>query len=103
MGEYLGERPHIEHVQAVNVFERADGLHDDLLLEVVGQRKLHQNPVHLGVGIEFGHQGEQVGLANVDGHVVAKGANAHFFARLLLVAHIRGRVRAVADQYHGQT
>jgi hypothetical protein len=78
--------------EAVDVFCRTDAAHDCVLVEALGQRQLHEDPVDARVGVELIDQLEQRPLAQSLGIDVVRRRDADRCRRVLLAAHVhRGR------------
>ncbi|MCY1365305.1 hypothetical protein D9M69_521450 [compost metagenome] len=96
------ERACAGDVEAVDVLGRRDRLDDLLRLNVRGQRKLHQDAVDGGVGIECIHARKQCCLGHGGGPTLQHRVHAGVFTGLDLVAHVNLRGLVVANQDHGQ-
>ena len=94
--------PHVDRLETVHVLAGVDAIDQRILVDVTGQRRLHQDAVHVRVGIETVDQGEQVGLGGVGGKVMIERAKTDLVAGLALVAHVHRRGGIAADQHHGQ-
>jgi hypothetical protein len=73
-----------------------------LRVDLLRHRKLHQDAVDLGIGVERVYQGQKLGLARVRGETMLDAAQARFDGRLALVAHIDLAGGIVADQHDGE-
>ncbi len=96
------EAPDIERVEAVHVLLNADGAEDGLVIDVVGEGQLDEDPVHQGIGVQILDQAQQFVLADIGRYVVAERGNADFFTGSLFHAHVGGRILALANQHRGQ-
>src|SRR6218665_1629135 len=97
------QRPGRQHRVAVHILGAGNRLGDPVRVDVFGQRHLHQDAMHAGVGIQGGNAFEQRGLAQVGGVFFQDGAQAVVLAGADFVAHVDGGGRVFADQDHGQT
>ena len=98
----LRETPGVERVESVDVLLVGDGAEDALLVDVVGHRELHQDAVHVRVGVVVGDHLEDLLLGGVAGEVGAEGVDAGLGARLLLRVDVRLGILALADEHHGE-
>ena len=89
-------------MEAVHVFLRVDALQNGLAVDVFGQRQLHQNAVHVRVGVQTVNQIQQFGFAGGGGQDMRKRFERCFFAGCLLVADIHSAGRVVAHQHYRQ-
>ena len=96
------ERAHVERVQPVGVLLDGNGAQHRALVDVRGERQLHEHAIDARVRVERRDGGEHVGLRRVRGQIHAKVRNARRRARRLLVAHVRRRVRSRADEHDGE-
>ena len=67
---------HVDGREAVHVLLGRDGVDDSLLVNLGGQRQLHQNAVHSGVIRQLLHLGQQGVLRGVGGQVDAAALDA---------------------------
>ncbi|MNN01984.1 hypothetical protein D3C81_1146200 [compost metagenome] len=89
-------------MEAVDVLGRVDGLQHRGLVDVLGQRQLHQDAVHAGVGIQLGDQRQHLGGAGLGRQAVFQRADTRLAGAQHLVAHVDVAGRVVADQHHRQ-
>ncbi len=68
-----------------------------------GQRQLHQDAVHLRIGIERIDAGQQLPFGSAGRHVVKLRMDAGVLAGQDLVAHIDLGGGIVSHQHHGDT
>ncbi len=74
----------------------------DALVDVIGQRHLHQDAVDRGIGIQPLDEAQELGLRGGVGQVVAHRHEPALLAGHALVAHVDVRGRVVADEHHGE-
>ena len=67
-------------MQAVGVLARVDALQRGVLVEVLGQRQLHDVAGALGVGVQLVDGLVELGLADVGGQIAADRVDAHLGA-----------------------
>ena len=67
---------HVDGREAVHILLGRDGVDDSLLVDLGGQRQLHQNAVHSGVIRQLLHLGQQGVLRGVGGQVDAAALDA---------------------------
>ena len=89
-------------MKTVHILGWVDAVQHLLAVDMAGQGKLHQNPVHGLVSVEFFHQRQQIGLGRVGVELVLEGLKAHLHRLLGLVAHIYLARRILAHQHHRQ-
>ena len=76
---------------------------DDLLLgNVLGQRQLHDESVHVGIGIEFVHLGQQFFFGHIGLIANQRGLESALFAGFHFVGHVCLAAAVVAHQNGGQ-
>ena len=95
-----GHAAHVLRVESVHVFARVDGFGHFLFRDVLGQRQLHDESVHIRVGVEPADALEQFGLGGVVFESDQGRLEAALFAGLYLVGHV-GFAAAVVTHQHG--
>ena len=90
-------------MQPVGVLAGVDALQRGVLVEVLGQRQLHDVAGALGVGVELVDGLVELGLADVGGQVAADRVDADLRAVGVLAAHVGLRAGIVADQDRAQS
>ena len=93
---------HVVEVKTVHILVDGDGSQHPAHIKMLGQRQLHQNAVHCGVGVEalnFCFY-DSIGHTGLEG--VHRRAQAHLRASLDLVGHIDFGGRIVAHNDHRQ-
>lgn len=66
-GVFEGELGDVFGVEAVHVFAWVDGAHDFFFVDVLGWRRLDEDAVDGGIGVEFGDDFEEFGLGGFGG------------------------------------
>ena len=89
-------------METVHVFVRGDGIQHGIGVKVFGQRQLHEDAVHLRIGVEFGDFGKQRFLSGVGGQFVFEAGKTRFFGLDAFVAHIDFAGRVIADEDDGK-
>ncbi len=87
-------------MKTIHVLDRVDGVDDRLFLDVGRQWQLHQDAVHGRVGVEFGNQVQDVGLAGGGRQAMFQGADTGFLGAQQLVAYVDMTGRIVTDQQY---
>ena len=85
-------------METVHVFFRVDGFGNAFGVDVGGQRQLHDEAVHVGVGVDFPNLIEQISLRNRVGKTKQRGVKPQFLAVAHLAGDVRFRRPVVADQ-----
>ncbi len=75
-------------MEAVHVLDRGDRADDPVLVDLVGQRKLAEDPGHAVVGIEVTHDLEELVLRRLGRELVVERFDPHLTARLLLALDV---------------
>ena len=78
----------IHRVEGIDILVGADGVYDNALVYMPGQRKLHQNAVNALIGVECAYKLQKICLRRLLGQVAAHAVDAALYAVTLLVAHI---------------
>ena len=89
-------------METVHVFVWGDGIQHGIGVKVFGQRQLHEDAVHLRIGVEFGDFGKQRFLSGVGGQFVFEAGKTRFFGLDAFVAHIDFAGRVIADEDDGK-
>ena len=92
----------IHHVKAVNILVRCDRVDHCRLVNLLGQRKLHKNPVNRIILIEGVNQRQQLCLAGCGVKAMFNRAHAGGGCAFNFVAHINGACRVLTNKNHGQ-
>ena len=85
-------------MKAVGVLLRQDGVKNDLAVDLLGERELHQNPVDPRIAIDLVDQRQQVVLAGRSRQLVVRDIDPNRFAGFLLILDVQVRGRIVANQ-----
>ena len=83
------EPTEVGRVQPICVFCRVDELEDRILVDAVGQRKLHDKARDRGVVVEAAHGGSNLVEGGLDGQLDADRRHANLGAVTMLARHIR--------------
>ena len=86
-------------MESVHVLGGVDRVQHLLAVDLLRQRKLHQDAVHRRIGVELFDQRQHLALRRVLGKLVIERAHAGFDRLLRLVAHVDGARRILADQH----
>ena len=89
-------------MEGIDILVGADGINYNALVNVLGQRKLHQNAVNALVGVERIYKLQKILLRCLLGQVAAHAVDAALNAVTLLVAHIYLRGGVCAHQHGGK-
>ena len=89
-------------MQAVGVLAGIDALQRRVLVQVLGQRQLHDVTGAVRVGVELVDGRVELRLADVGGQVPADRVDADLGAVGVLAAHVGLRTGIVADQHRAQ-
>src|SRR5436189_43910 len=68
--------------QAIDVLSRVDRADHRVLIDLIGQRNLDQDPVHLVVGVQVVDEPEQILLSSRRGQPVVDRAHSHLLGLL---------------------
>ncbi len=96
-GNTLREAADGIRMETVYVFQRVNPFDHDGLVDVIGQRQLHEDSVDVGVVVQDIDQRQQIRLRRVDREIVIPGYNAGLFTRLSFVANVDFRRLVPAD------
>ena len=86
-------------VERVHVLFRVDMLHDERFVQVLRQRRLHQNAVDLRVCVQLFDKRQKLLLRGVFRQDVFLGVNAGLGAGLAFVTHVDFRRGVFADKH----
>ena len=89
-------------MEAIHVFVRIDGVDDGVGINLIRQRQLHQDTVHIRIRVQLIDQAQQLGFARGVRELMLKGLHAGLERLLALVAHIDLTCRILAYQHDGQ-
>ena len=92
------EEPRVLHVEPVDVLRRIHGAQHRRLVHVLGQRQLHEDPVHCVVGVEVGDELEDLGLGRVGWEAMVARVDPGLVRGLVLRADVDVRRGIVTDQ-----
>ena len=98
----LEQEAGVRGMEAVHVLHRVDRVDDAVLVDLLRQGELREDPGHARVGVQVGDEREQVGLGGVRGELVVDRLDAGLGAGLALHAHVDGRGGVVADEHGGE-
>ena len=97
-----GHTAHVNRVEAVYVLAIVNGFNDALLVDMLGQRQLYDEAVHVGIVVQDMHTLQEPLL----GHIVLKADERRLETALLtgqhLVLHIGFRATVVPHEYSSQ-
>src|SRR6185312_7069627 len=96
------EAAHVHRLEAIHVLAGVDAVDQRVLVDVLRQRRLHQDAVDGRIGVELVDQREQFFLRRAARQVVVEGSEADLVAGLALVAHVHRRGGVVAHQHHSE-
>ena len=94
-----GEAADIHRMKSVNVFRRIDGVEHSRGIDLLGQRKLHENPVHALIGVELCHKAHELVLRDVRRQLVIERSHAPIDNGFRLRADIDFARRIVAGEH----
>jgi hypothetical protein len=90
-------------MKAVHVLCGVEGVDDLRLIDVVRQRELHENAVHVGGAVEARERVQQLLFRDCPGVEAERfGADADLGGGFFLAAHVGGRGGAAVGQNHAQ-
>ena len=92
----------VDGMEAVHVLARVDGLDDGALVDVRRGRRLDEDAVNGGVGVERLNERDEFGLRSRGGQFVLYRVHAEFVAHLVLRPHIGARSGVVAHEHDGE-
>ena len=101
-GLLLPEGGDVQRMEAVHVLLAADGLDDLRFADVPGQGQLHQDAVHLGIGVEVADQRQKLLLGDVDRTAQGRIADADGLAGLRLAGYVAHAAGIFSHQNHDQ-
>ena len=84
-------------MDTVDILDRIHRLYRRLLVDLLGQRKLHQYPVEPSVLVELIQQFQDFRLRCVGGQLKGLAEHAHFGTAASLVADVDRGGRVIAD------
>ena len=90
-------------MKPVHILVGMDGGNHLVGIDLGGQRQLHQNPVHRGIGIQLFNQSEQIRLGRFRGQDMFDGSQTRFRGHFDLGAHIDLTGGIIAHQHNRQT
>ena len=89
-------------MQAVDVLHRIDRPHHARLVDLVGQRRLDEDPVHLVVLVQLFDELDELVLGRRGGQAMVDRLDADLVRSLVLEADVDLRRRIVADEHGGE-
>ena len=89
-------------MEAVHVLVGVDCGEHGVSVYLRGQGQLHEDAVHLGVGVHRRHEGQEFGLRRLDRQAVGERAHARHHGLLALVAHVDLARGVFTDDHDGQ-
>ena len=99
----LCQEPDVLRVKGIHVLAGVDGVQNALGGKLCRQRKLDQNPMHGGIGVELRHPFQQLAVTRPGIQAMQAALDAHSSASPLLVPHVNVARRIVTHQYRRQT
>lgn len=99
-GQTYRHAAHVDGVEAVHIFPVVDGLNHFLLVDVARERKLHDEAVDIGVGVELCDSLQQLLLAHAVLESDERGLESALGASLHFVCHV-GFAAAVVTHKNG--
>jgi len=94
---------HVHRVEGIHVLAGINAENDLVFVQMSGQRKLTQNAVYLGIGVEAVHKLIQLLLCGAFGKLVGLRIEADLVAGTAFVAHVHARGGVRANDDHGKT
>ena len=92
-----------ERVQSVDVLHRIDRPHHARFVDLLGQRRLDEDPVDLVVLVQLFDELDELVLGRRGGQAMVDRLDADLLCRLVLEADVDLRRRIVADQHGRET
>ena len=89
-------------MESIHILFRRNGFHDAALTDRRRERKLYQNPVDRGVGIELADDAKQLLLRNGARQIKAARVKAAGCAILFLIVHVKFRDRVIPHHDRGK-
>ena len=89
-------------MEAIHVFVGIDGVDNGVGINLVWQRQLHQDSVHIRIRVQLIDQTQQFSFARSVRELMLKGFHAGLERLLALVAHIDLACRILAYQHDRQ-
>ena len=102
-GQAGGEPPDIHRMKSIDILARIDGVEHGAGIDLLGQRKLHQDAMHILVGIEFRDQRHQIRLRHVLRQLVIERSHRGIDNGFRFRADIDFARRIVAREHHGKS
>jgi hypothetical protein len=97
-----GEPAGVDGVEAVHVLGRVDGHEDLRRVDVLRQRQLHEDAVHVGIRVESVDDAEQLVLRRVSGSVIWRDTKPAFSAAFPFIRTYTSLAGSCADEHDGQ-
>ena len=91
-----------EGVEAVDVLDRRDRADDAVLVDLLGERQLAEDPGHALVRVELVDEPEKLLLRRLGGELVVERLDPDLAAGLLLALDVDLRRRVLADENRGE-
>ena len=98
-----GELGHIDGMKSVDILARVDGEGDRVLVDVLRGRGLDEDTVDGGIGVEFGHEFQDLVLSGGGGKLELARMHPEGRAGTVLVADVGLGGGILTDEHHGQT
>ena len=89
-------------MQAIDILGRIDGGNHAITVDLFRQRHLDKDAIHCRIGVQGGHQGEQIGLACIGRQAILARDHPGFARGLALGADIDRAGRIIANQHDGE-
>ncbi len=91
-----------ERMEAVDVLDRRDGADDAVLVDLLGERQLAEDPGYALVRVELGDEPEKLLLGRLGRELVVERLDPDLAARFLLPFDVDLRRRVLADEDRGE-
>ena len=90
-------------MKPVHVLGRIDRVDNQILVQMLRQRQLHQNAMHRRIIVQRLHQRQQISLGNIHVALILEAVHPNLDRLLTLRTDVDLAGRILAHQHHGQT
>ena len=97
------QQAYVRDVEPVDILGRINRVDHQILVQMFGQRQLHQNPVDLGIGVQLLDQRQQFRFGRLHVQLVLDRFHANLDGHLALGADIDLAGRVLSHQHNRQT